>query len=345
MRNSTYLVYIFLSIVAPVANLHAQELFSWGKEKEFCNPSVIGLPRAKAVIIKYELLPDFKIISTGKLGNYGNSTGEINNNHRIDLRVRFPIVNKPSITIAGGIKYQKEEFLFGNKIMNNYAFYADMEDRPLKSIGLHFYLLKPTRSKKYFIVRTSFDLNGDYGSEKFGKRESLKFSITPLIGWKKNENLSYAFGFTYGYTFGKPLILPVISFNKNFNCNFGIESVLPISIKLRYTRNEKNYLYAGLELSGGSYRLDSEGTAFSNYNKLHLFRSELRYIATYEREIHDWLWFGIEAGYRQNFRFNLTNGPSARSNVIISNKLNGAPLINASIFVVPPNALLKKMNK
>jgi hypothetical protein len=93
-----------------------------------------------------------------------------------------------------------------------------MEDRPLKSAGLHFYVLKPTKTNKYFILRASFDLNGDYGSRKFGKTEFLKFSITPLIGWKKSENLSYAVGLSYGYTFGRPLVIPVISFNKNFSC-------------------------------------------------------------------------------------------------------------------------------
>jgi hypothetical protein len=277
------------------------------------------------------------------MGSFGSSEGEIKRNRRWDFRVRFPIVNKPSLIIAGGIKYTREEFRFDNLSgVNSYPLYHNLENRPLKNAGIHFYVVKPTRSKKYFILRTSFDLSGDYGSDKFGKKEFLKFSITPLIGWKQNENLSYAAGFTYGYTFGVPLIVPVFSYNKNFNCHWGIESVLPISLKLRYTKNEKNYLYTGLELAGASYRLDNEGTIFSEYSRLHLFRSELRYTINYEREIHDWLWFGIEAGYRQNLRFSINNGPRAKSDIIISNKLKGSALINASIFMVPPHSLLKK---
>ncbi|MEP7371889.1 MAG: DUF6268 family outer membrane beta-barrel protein [Chitinophagaceae bacterium] len=341
------LKYSLLSLF--IATFHicsnAQEIFSWSKEKEYCNPSVIGLPRAKAVIIRYELQPGYNISSESKLGSYGNSNGKISSNRRFDVRVRFPIINKPSLTIAAGLKYSQEEFNFSDDQPANYSFYKDLEDRPLKSAGLHFYVVKPTKNKKYFILRTSLDLNGDYGSEKFGKKEFLKFSVTPLIGWKKNENLSYAVGFTYGYSFGVPLIIPVLSYNRNFNCHFGIESVLPLSLKLRYTKNEKNYWYGGVEMGGASYRLDNEGTAFSNYNKLHLFRSELRYTLTYEREIHDWLWFGIEAGYRQNLRFNLTNGPRARADVIIKNTLKGAPVVNASIFMVPPRFFLKKNKK
>lgn len=332
----------FFLLLFVATSIQAQEIFSWSKEREYCNPSVVGLPRAKAIILKYEVQPAYTMRSTGESGGYGNAQGKISRNNRLDVRVRFPIINKPSLTIAAGFKYTKEEFMFSDDEPMSYPFYKDLQDRPLKSAGIHFYAIKPTRSNRYFMLRTSFDLNGDYGSDKFGKKEFLKFSITPLIGWKKNENLSYAVGFTYGYTFGRPLILPVFSYNKNFNCNFGIESVLPISIRLRYTKNEKNYWYTGLELGGASYRLDNEGTAFSNYNKLHLFRSELRFTLNYEREIHDWLWFGIEGGYRKNLRFNLNNGPNGNSDIIISNKIVGAPLINASLFVVPPRFLLKK---
>jgi Domain of unknown function (DUF6268) len=288
------------------------------------------------------LQPAYKIISTGKQGQFGNSAGSIKGNRRLDLRLRFPLLNKPSLTIAAGIKYTQEEFNFNNNNQNDYAFYKDLQDRPLKSLGLHFYALKPTKNNKYFILRASFDLNGDYDSKHFSMPDFLKFSITPLIGWKKNENLSYAIGFSYGYTFGRPLIFPVISVNKNFNCNLGIESVLPVSIRLRYTKNEKNYFYTGFELNGASYRLNNTGTVFSDYDKLHLFRSELRYTINYEREIHDWLWFGLEAGLRHNFNFSLTNAPQGKSNVIISNRLRDAPVINASIFVVPPRGLLKK---
>ncbi len=337
----SFLLIIFFSLSAGYHG-NAQEIFSWPEEKEYCNPSVIGLPRAKAVILKYEVQQGYGIQSKGKLGNFGDSEGKISRNNRFDFRLRFPIVHKSSLTIAAGLKYTKEEFQFSDDQPLDYPFYKDLEDRPLKSAGIHFYVVKPTRNKKYFILRTSFDLNGDYGSDNFGKKEFLKFSVTPLIGWKQSENLSYAVGFTYGYTFGVPLVVPVISFNKNFNCNLGIESVLPINIRLRYTKNEKNYWYAGLELGGASYRLDNHGTSFNDYNKLHLFRSELRYMVNYEKEIYDWLWLGIEGGYRQNLRFNLNNGPRGRSDVIVSNNLNGAPVVNLSLFAVPPRFFIKK---
>ena len=334
---------LVLTVHFSIHSVRAQEIFSWSKDSSYCSPSVVGLPRAKAVIIKYEVSPVFNIRSEGKQGGFGNSSAGLKRNGRLDLRLRFPIINKPGITIAAGIKYAHEEFLFKDAdLRNNYPFYKDLEDRPLKSIGLHFYVVKPRRTNKYFILRTSMDLNGDYSSDKFGKTEFLKFSMTPLIGWKKNENLSYAVGFSYGYTFGKPLIIPAVSINKNFDCNWGIESILPINVRLRYSPNDNNFFYGGLELAGGSYRLDNKDSAFKAFSRLHLFRSELRFIMSYERAIHDWLWFGAEAGWRDNLRFNLTNGPKAMSDVIISNKLSGSLVANVSLFVVPPKGLLKR---
>jgi len=332
---------IILIVVLSTTNIYAQEIFSWSKETGYCTPSVAGLPRPKAFIVKYELQPNYKITSTAKDGNFENSDGEINRNRRLDFRLRFPIINKPSLTIAAGLKYSREEFRLDNYPTGS-KFYNNLEDRDLKSIGAHLYVIKPTKSKKYFILRAGFDFNGDYPSDKINASEFLKFSITPLIGWKKNDNLSYALGFSYGYAFGRPLIYPVFSYNKNFNCNWGIESLLPVNFKLRYTKNEKNYFYAGLELQGNSYRLDNADSVFSAYDKLHLFHSELRFTITYERELHDWLWFGIEGGVRHNLTFNVTNGPKATADVILKNKLSEAPLINASIFIVPPKGFFRK---
>ena len=102
-------LFLFIGVSA-----QTQEIFSWSKEREYCNPSVVGLPRAKAVILKYEVQPAYTMRSTGELGSFGNAEGKIRSNNRLDVRVRFPIINKPSLTIAAVFKYTKEEFLFSD---------------------------------------------------------------------------------------------------------------------------------------------------------------------------------------------------------------------------------------
>src|SRR5256885_7192843 len=121
-------------------NIYGQEIFSWSKETGYCTPSVAGLPRPKAFIFKYELQPNYKITSTAKDGNFENSSADINRNRRLDFRLRFPIINKPSLTIAAGLKYSREEFRFDNYPTGS-QFYNNLEDRDLKSIGAHLYVI------------------------------------------------------------------------------------------------------------------------------------------------------------------------------------------------------------
>src|SRR6476659_3391672 len=167
---------LVLIAVLCAGNISAQEIFSWSKETSYCTPSVVGLPRPKAFIFSYELQPQYKITSTAKDDNFENNNGEINRNRSLDFRLRFPIINKPSLTIAAGLKYSREEFRFDGYPTSS-DFYNNLEDRDLKSIGAHFYVVKPTRSKKYFILRAAFDFNGDYPSNKIKAGEFLRFSI------------------------------------------------------------------------------------------------------------------------------------------------------------------------
>ncbi len=121
---------IILIVVLSTTSIYAQEIFSWSKETGYCTPSVAGLPRPKAFIFKYELQPNYKISSTAKDGNFENSDGEINRNRRLDFRLRFPIINKPSLTIAAGLKYSREEFRLDNYPTSS-EFYNNLEDRDL----------------------------------------------------------------------------------------------------------------------------------------------------------------------------------------------------------------------
>src|SRR6476619_4323416 len=117
---------LILIVVLCTTNVCAQEVFSWSKETGYCTPSVIGLPRPKAFIFQYEAQPEYKITSTPTDGNFQKSSGEIDKNRRLDFRLRFPIINKPSLTIAGGIKYTREEFRFDN-YQTASAFYNNLE--------------------------------------------------------------------------------------------------------------------------------------------------------------------------------------------------------------------------
>ncbi|MTI19801.1 hypothetical protein E1176_02080 [Fulvivirga sp. RKSG066] len=336
MFKSTLWLIFLVSLSAHT--LLAQETIVNCTDSTFCVPSVIGLPRTKGIVLKRELVRDYGIQSEAAPPN-GNSSAEVRRNRRWELKIKAPIILKEGFKMAVGFKYFVEEFNFENIRNEEYPFYNSLEDRPLRSIRGDVFMIKPTLGKRYYILRVSAGLNGDYNLDNFGKTDFLKFSISPLVGWKKNDYVSYAVGLAFSYNFGRRTIVPVFAYNKSFNNQWGFESILPAEVKLRYsTLNLKNYFYLKTELNGANYSI----TVDENREELlFLNKSEVRFLASWEREIHDWLWFSVEGGMRKNINFDLTDSQNSNRNIIVGNNLNEALVLSFSLFIVPPRKLLK----
>ena len=74
---------------------------------------------------------------------------------------------------------------------------------------------------------------------------------------------------------------------------------------------------------------------------LQISKSEIQFGVNYEREIHDFLWFGIHAGVRSNLSLDLISLDRLKSEQIIDSQLGTAPFANISLFLVPPQKWLK----
>ena len=75
----------------------------------------------------------------------------------------------------------------------------------------------------------------------FGK--ILKASVAVGYGVKKDANTFYAFGAYFGYTFGMPSLYPAFIWSKRYQDKFGIDAMLPQSIRLWAKSSEKIYFY------------------------------------------------------------------------------------------------------
>jgi len=328
----------FVILILVLVNLtigYAQKVIKSDLDTAFCIPGILGVPRSKGLIIKRELLKDYRIkskeISTGTI-----TESYISRNRRWEFKVRAPVVREQNFIMALGLSYFVEEFQFENPTSLTLPFHQNLEDRSLKRLRGDLVIVKPTRGDIFYILRARGALNGDYTSEIFGgdKSDFLKFSIAPLIGWKRNDYLSYGVGAALSYNFGKRSIFPIFSYNKTFNQHWGIESILPAYAKLRYnTTDQKNYVYLSAELSGANFSLylDSDQS-----DLIYLDKSEVRLLLIWEREIHDWLWVGVESGYRKNISFDLANSANIDSSIIIDNSLTDAFVVSFSLFIVPP---------
>jgi hypothetical protein len=334
MENKIILLFYLLALISIRTNAQVEDLPQG--ESLFCTPRVTGAQKPKGVIFKYELIPKYNITSTSKNSFYDNASSGISRNGRTDFKIKIPVLNRPGLAIVGGLRYFQEQIHFTSPTYADYPVYVALEDRSLKSMGAQLYLIKPTKKSTYYLFRGSADLNGDFTQKGIPLRDFMKVSISTMYGWKRNDNLSYAFGLAYGYSFGRASIYPLFSYNRNFSSAWGIESLLPTNIKLRYSKNEKSFWYVGAALDGASYRLSNKIVGLEETSRPHLHRSELKLGMEMERELHDWLWISFELGFRQNLQFNLTNSGRRNGDVLINNKLSGAPYIGVGLFMVPP---------
>jgi hypothetical protein len=102
-------------------------------------------------------------------------------------------------------------------------------------------------------------------------------------------------------------------------------------------------LYASTELNGARYRVNF-GNAILPQQDLFMQRAAVRYLVTLEKEIHDWLWFSVEAGMQSNINFTLSDQMGPARKALINNQLNHATMISFSLFAVPPRKFLNRKN-
>lgn len=321
-------------------NINADSLSGSRKDKEYANPSVLGMSKSKGIIFKYEAQPEFGIKSYSANPLIGDKAADVQRHNRIDLKAYVPVWNRPHLKMVLGFNYFFEEFAF-DADPPSYDFYRNIENRNLKTVGSQLLVLRPINDKNFLVFRLKGDLNGDYTSHKLAFSKYLKSTLETIYGWKRSANLAYGVGAQLGYTFGRQTIYPVFMYNRTFNPKWGIELLLPARAQMRYNVSEKSLLYGGIGLDGASYNINVNPEV-AGRDVLELRRSEARARLRWEREIYDFLWFGLETGYRINIQFSAYEGEGRWADRIIKNHLKDAALVSAEIFLVPPKRFLKQ---
>jgi hypothetical protein len=295
--------------------------------------------KGKGIVVRYEVVPDFDMESESK--EAGNSNGEIRRNNKFELKVRAPLMNKPKQKVVLGFTHSFEEFNFNRTPTPTYDLYENLEDRNLKTIGGELIFLRTLNEENYMLFRGKGELRGDYTARTLTFSEYLKTNFEAIYGWKKSPMFSWGIALQYGYTFGRASLYPAIMYNRTFNDKWGIEAIIPANVKLRYNQSERSLWFLGYKLEGNAYTINIDRPPFSNYKSIELRNNEIRAQLRWEREIYDFLWFGIEGGYRHNVKFDVYPGLNSKEDPIIETDLGGAPFIAFEIFLVPPRRFLK----
>jgi len=341
---------------APSDSIGVSEVGQEAEAREFAVPSVIGMGPSKGIVAHIERLSDFQITTKTKSNTEGvadiNTKTTVTKNSRAFIKAYAPLWNHPHLKVILGVNYDREEFQFKNP--NASPFYRNLEDKGLKTLGAQLAAIRPIDEVHWYLARVKGELNGDYTSESsdLSFNDYLKMSGEFIYGWKRSARFAWGIGAQLSYTFGRQSIYPVILYNRTWNEHWGVESLFPARVTFRYNVNAKTLLLGGYSVDGLNYNIKlREPLPNNNLSTLIIRETEFRPRLRLEREIYDFLWFGIEGGYRYNASFNGFdyNGNSGFSLFragtrprIIDNTLGGAPYASLEIFIVPPRKLLKR---
>lgn len=310
--------------------------------EEWATPGVVGDRPSKGIVVSYNLVTPYNIISTPVKEGLSAGSSRVTRLEQMRFTMRIPVSWKGRTKIFTGIDYLYEEYHFQDSRPQEYELYQRLEDRHLNSLGLTAFIVHALDHRSFLGSRLSVEMNGDFRDSQLPFIQQAKVTAALLYGWKPDVYTAFGIGGYYSYTFGRPSVYPVFLWSKTFNKRWGVEAVLPANFRVRHNFSQKTILLAGARVSGNSYHILSDDPPLSDYPYLELRNSNLFSFLEFEQEILDFLWFGITAGYRYNINFNVSEENSFNNDRIIENKTGHSPYFELSLFAVPPRNLLNR---
>jgi hypothetical protein len=187
------------------------------------------------------------------------------------------------------------------------------------------------------------------GALKTDKYQFQRFSSildynSSIVFGKENRprNSRIAFGVILGNSLGRFQVAPVFIYDRQFSQNWTLEMKLPKEIVVRrIVKSDNFYLLGSVEAVGASYFLSND--IYPGANDIEYRRTALEFKLGIEKEIHDWLWFGVDAGITQPLRSSLVNAGDVSRNSFHNFEHQFTPFVNLSVFAVPPRKLFNKI--
>lgn len=332
----TIITALFTSVIS-VAN--ASDTTAFVKDTiRYASPQVEGMPSGKGLEIRGEYVTPFHINSTSYVEGVQSSSGYVRKNERMEVKLKFPVWNRPKFKIVLGGSYSKEEFYFeqtGATATN--PLFRNLEDKPLRLAGVNLYGIKSFDEVRFLAFRGGYRLQGDYNKLNLPWADFARYQLAVMYGWKRSENEVIAPGLNYSDVFGRRSIIPVLMYNKTFNSRWGIESTLPVELRLRNNISRSTLAYLAAEVYGAKYKVRLDSPLFPR-PAVFFSQSEVRLTARLEQRLFWWVWASVEAGARYNVNAEVTEHDIIFDNAdrnLVKNDLGTAAIFMGNLFIRP----------
>lgn len=280
-----------------------------GDAKAFCTNKVLGQSPTALVSLGFDIQGPANL-QTPAIGSFEQETAEWQLASGFRFNSNIPVVSKNSILINWGFNFTHLQYQSDNDVIYQNPLNNVLSNWQLNWLNTNVTVFKPLNDRHFLLAQATFELNGDYS---FGNGPSLQDARIPLaliFGFKPHDRLMWGPGISRTYLGGALNVIPVIYYYHTFkNENWGIEAIFPRRIQARYRTNSRNVWLFGYNVEGATYRLsnfaNSPGASTITSEPVELRRSEIRAGFSYSRGLNDFIWLGMQAGYRINYSFEL----------------------------------------
>lgn len=290
--------------------------------------------RPKIAEFGMETLRNYDVKSNSE--SFGNDSNEVDEDRLIKAKLGIPILINKDRIFGLQLKYYQHQFEFDeeDKTANNDLF-QHLNTRSFTSAGIRFFYQQNLQSNRQFRIIGGTELKSD---EFHWNRNTTKHFISGTYSWKPSESTEIGAGAVVNHVMGITAIYPLLLINKDLSPRWNMNLTLPKSAAMRYNLNDRNFLIATTELRGWRYNLTEAVPVYQR--NLMLRRVDLQFSLSWEHEIHDWLWFGLDVGYNKNLQYFVANPGDRARDALIDLRSQDAAYTKLSLFIVPPRKFL-----
>jgi hypothetical protein len=322
---------IILLIAGTLPGVCQQETNSVDPGAVTPNPFELSNIRPKFFEFNFRTLPSVGSYPYGEM----KDVDRFETNRLIDVKLTVPILFKKKVKVLAQVRH-KNELLNLGEIEDIYD-----KDLTLKNTGVVL-LYKIKLQNQFFLAG---HISGALKADKYHYQNFtsiLDYNSSFIFGKEdRDRNGRLGVGLILGNSLGRFNVAPIIIYDKQFSRNWMLEMRLPKEVTVRRIVKPDNfYLLGSVEASGAAYFL--KDNVYPGIPDVEFRRTALDISLGLEKEIHDWLWFGCQAGITQPLRSSLVRAGQPTRSRIHNLQQQFSPYASVSIFAVPPRKLFNK---
>lgn len=300
-----------------------------------CAVAQINAYRPKLAEFGIETLGDYDVRT--KSESFGNSNNEIENDRLIKAKLGIPVLIKDDLLFGLQLKYYQHRFQFDPEDQSdNSDLFEHLDSRKFTSAGIRFFYQQNTKKDQQLRIIGGTEIKSDVIR---WNRNTSKHFISSTYSWTLSPSREIGTGVAINQVMGRTTVYPLFLYRQDLSPKWTLNLTLPQSVRMRYNWNEKNFLIAKSEIKGWRYNLTRAVETDDPY--LTLQRVDLQFSLSWEHEIHDWLWFGLDVGYNKNLRYFLAAPGDRQRDALIKLRSQDAAYTKVSVFIVPPRKLFR----